>query len=308
VDREGLTSLDPPLFSMVVSSPEVACTSEELSKYVAEFARKHAREMNVELLDVVTDNRNMATIDPVEAVYLLQLAEEYDDKSDLGARCIKSCATAWHGTLVAHVEPSREDAAGSYVQISAPLKVLLLEKALIQAEGDCSQMEAKKADFCAKEKHHLRAKDEIIASKEMILSDISFSLGNQDELCRKLEAELATFHRLPNDYKFPALKGECTYHPRAAFEQRSLCGTCMPSRMPPNSTEQDKKGYICRILENDSMLPLYFYTDGSPHILPSSGTSSGALTIGPLMDSVVLVIWNRLSMGIRRRGRQRCNH
>ena len=40
VNREGLTNLDPPLFSMVVSFPNVACSSGELSKYVAEFARK----------------------------------------------------------------------------------------------------------------------------------------------------------------------------------------------------------------------------------------------------------------------------
>ena len=257
VDREGLTSLDPPLFSMVVSSPEVACTSEELSKYVAEFARKHAREMNVELLDVVCDNRNMPTIDPREAVYLLQLAEQYDDKSDLGARCIKSCATAWHNTLVEHVE--WQDASGSYVHISAPLKVVLLEKALIHAHGDCSKIESKLGDFSAKEKHTMRSKDEIIASKEKIIASMQSALAQQEDKYGLLVEELAKFRRVPCDYEFPK-KRESTYHlyQSATNGKKSTYGKTKPTKMPVNSTSADLDGYLYSS-ETSQLLPVYYY-------------------------------------------------
>jgi BTB/POZ domain len=255
VDREGLTSLDPPLFSMVVSFPEVACTSEELSKYVAEFARKHVSEMNVALLDVVTDNKNMATIDPCEAVYLLQLSEEYDDKSDLGARCIKSCATAWYGTLVAQVEPSPDD-AGSYVKISPPLKVVMLEKALIQAHADWSQVEVNKDAARAEEKQRLMAKDEIIAAKEKTIAEMQDALAQQEDRYAKLMAELARFNRVPCEYEFPRKK-DCTFHQSATSSKKSPYGKTKPTKMPVNSTSADLDGYLYG--SGVSSLPVYYY-------------------------------------------------
>ena len=260
VDREGLTSLDPQLFSMVVSFPDIACTSEELSKYVAEFARKHSSEMNVALLDVVTDKKNMATIHPSEAVYLLQLSEEYSDKSDLRDRCIKSCATAWYGTLVAQVvEPfsSLNNDTGSYAKLSPPLKVDLLEKALIQAQTDYKQVEIKNDAARAEEKERLMAKDTIIAAKEKTIAEMQDALARQEDRYAKLMAELAKFKRVECEYEFPRNKRDCTFHQSATTSKRSPYGKTKPTKMPVNSTSADLDGYL--IESGVSSFPVYYY-------------------------------------------------
>ena len=255
VNREGLTNLDPPLFSMVVSFPNVACSSGELSKYVAEFARKHDSEMNVELLSVVADSKNMPSIDPCEAVYLLQLSEKHNVTSDLRDRCIQSCATAWHGTLVSQVVPAFNE-EGPYGAISSPLKVALLEKALIQAQVDYFDAKATQVAILEREKTQLLAKDTIIDAKDRMIKEMKNAHLELLEKCTKLETELARFTRVPCEYSFPKKK-ECTFDKTAASSKKSLFGTAKPSKMPLQSTAIDLDGYL---FESGSfLLPIYYY-------------------------------------------------
>jgi len=255
VDREGLTSLDPPLFSMVVSFPKVACSSGELSKFVAEFARKHDDEMNVALLDVVTDNKNMPTIDPCEAVYLLQLSEKHDDMSDLRDRCIKSCAIAWHRTLVSHVEHAPDD-DDPYDIISAPLKAVLLEKALLQAHADFSDIEKSMDSASEAESKLLASKDELIAARDKKIMEMQYAASQQMEQYAKLQGELARFKRVPCEHDFPK-KRDCTFHKDAAGSKKTPYGKTKPSKMPVHSTAIDLEGYLFG--SGSNLLPVYYY-------------------------------------------------
>lgn len=233
VDRDVLTSLDPYLFSKVVLCDDISCTSEELSKIVSEFCVKHDAEMNTDLLRVITGNKNMHVVDHSESVYLLQLAEKYDtdadSKADLKERCILAGSQAWNTTIVQQLKVLPE-AAGSYDKLSAELKVMLLEEALLQANKDYGKISSSQ-DKAVEE---IKAKaDDTVRQKISSVDDVLRKAKKLESENKSLRGELHSFKRLPADFKFPKNRNMYSYHPSGDPKFGKDKPTTRPSHMKP---------------------------------------------------------------------------
>jgi len=241
VDRDGLTDLEPPLFSLVVSCEKVACSSEELSRIVGEFSRKHEDVMDASLLRVVTHPKNMPVVCPSETVYLLQKSEQHepndDKKSDLQQRCILSCSTAWNGTLVGQLVWKSD----SYAKISPELKVNLLEDSLVKA----------KKDFDTGLQAKVSAKDDEISTRDSHIAKLKKTTDSLHKEISVLRKELSKFKRLPAEYEFPKKKKMYTYLPA-----REKFGTERPTAMPRNVSASEQ-GYIYP--EVNSRWPVFYF-------------------------------------------------
>jgi len=252
VNREGLTSLDPFLFSKVVVCDNVACSSEELSKIVSEFCRKHADVLNSELLRVVTGVKNMPTIDRTECVYLLQLSEQYqtddDGECNLKGRCILSGSDAWNNTIVKQlkVEP---DAAGPYDLLTSDLKVDLLQDALIQAKKDFEDTQTRKNEALQQIQAEAMQK---MSSKDKSVKDMDTKVTELEAECARLKKELSRFKRMTADYKFPKNRVQYSYHP-----QGEKYGKEKPTALPDTGAKDENAGII--VMQNGKVWPVYYY-------------------------------------------------
>ena len=252
VKRDGLTSLDPFLFSKVVVCDNVACSSEELSKIVSEFCRKHSDDLNSELLRVVTGVKNMPTIDRSECVYLLQLSEQYstddDGECNLKGRCILSGSDAWNNTLVKQLKVEPE-AAGPYDLLTSDLKVDLLQDALIQAKKDFDDTQTRKNQ--ALESLQAEAKKKM-NSKDKSVKDMDMKVSQLEAECERLKKELSRFKRMTADHKFPKNRVQYSYHP-----QGEKYGKDKPTALPDNGVKDDNSGII--VMQNGKVWPVYYY-------------------------------------------------
>eukprot|EP00560_Eucampia_antarctica_P010134 CAMPEP_0197830370 /NCGR_PEP_ID=MMETSP1437-20131217/6983_1 /TAXON_ID=49252 ORGANISM="Eucampia antarctica, Strain CCMP1452" /NCGR_SAMPLE_ID=MMETSP1437 /ASSEMBLY_ACC=CAM_ASM_001096 /LENGTH=572 /DNA_ID=CAMNT_0043432731 /DNA_START=1 /DNA_END=1719 /DNA_ORIENTATION=+ len=253
VDRDGLTNLDPYLFSKVVSCDKISCSSEELSKIVSEFCRKHNTEMSTDLLRVITDSKNMPVVDHSECVYLLHLSEKYSTdaggKTDLGERVLLSGSESWNRTIVRELKVE-QDAVGPYDELSAELKVKLLEDSLIRASKDYNRV--------------LRNQDKTVegikaeANKSFRLKETSLdaALRNAKQLKSEnlnLKKELHSFKRLPANYKFPKNRNQYSYDPSGDSKYGQDRPTTQPSTVGPEADA----GIV--IVEGQHVFPVYSY-------------------------------------------------
>lgn len=234
VDRDGLTSLDPYLFSKVVLCDVISCTSEELSKIVSEFCRKHSAEMNKDLLRVVTGSKNMPVVDYEECVYLLQLAEKYDTdaggEADLKERCILAGSQAWNKTIVQNLNVEPEE-AGPYDKLTAELKVKLLEDALLQANLDYGKILSNQNKAVEEIKTEA---DNAVRMKETSVNEVLTKAKNLETENKALRKELYSFKRLPADFKFPKTRNQYSYHPSGDAKFGKEKPTVRPSHLKPD--------------------------------------------------------------------------
>lgn len=251
VDREGLTGLDPALFSMVVSCQEVGCSSEELSKIVSEFCRLNEEYMNEELLHVVTASEKMPDIHRTEAVYLLSLSEQHeteDKKSDLESRCIASGSIAWNETLVAELE-QKDRVPGPYDLLTAELKVKLLQDALLKAGEDFNALDGKhkeEMDGLSTQQEAARVAQQ--AEMEAMKSKVKKAMARRTEL----EDELHSFARVPWNFKAPKPKIG-TYQPNVKG-----CGQKKPTAVPSTArSEDDLFGSL--FVDGANAWPMYYF-------------------------------------------------
>lgn len=110
-----LAGLPPDIFRLAVTSPNLKCKSEWLSKVVSKFCRSHEDALDADLIRTITSSKIMPKIMPEESPYMLKLCADYgvdannntpslNDKSSLRRRCIEACCSSWSEQLAKPLE------------------------------------------------------------------------------------------------------------------------------------------------------------------------------------------------------------
>jgi BTB/POZ domain len=182
LDEHALASFSPKLFRKVVLSSEFQCESKALSVRVAAFWKYHA-DLDTALLKELTDPALMPEIDPGQALFFLKLALDHkliddkkwglDDKnsedvevvadrifhkSSLEERSKSAASHGWDIALVEELDSANRttilddedtsvDHALIYSQLSADLRINLLETALVCASSEVRQLRAELSRF-----------------------------------------------------------------------------------------------------------------------------------------------------------------
>ena len=275
---ELVLALPPPLFQRVVLAPERICTSEKLSKLVAQYCRgPHAESVDGPFLTSMSSSALLPSIDPTEALSLLELAVTHTPKTGLEERCIAAAANHWQQALIpvlatqaAQASPAtdhkskrhrgtdnaseeevapvvaREPELGS--AIPDMIKVTLLAASLKAAHAS---LEAEKAARAARE------------------SELSKQISDLTQSKNKADHELRRFTRIaPDDTLGGAIPSEIldklTYSAKNEqiqptgfhFPPKAKYGKTPPSHVPSHAPS--KEGWIYKA-HRGQICPVFYY-------------------------------------------------
>jgi hypothetical protein len=285
---EMLLALPPPLFHRVVHAPERVCCSVTLSKLIAEYCRgPHAESVDGPFLTSISSEEVLPSIDPIEALALLELAVTHAPTSGLSERCIAAATKHWQQALIPLVSqstgrsgvtehrPKRRRGSRSEAASSAPadssaaasehetlkaslpetLKISLLSRGLKAANASLDSQVAGAAEREAE----LKAQIAVLRSEKS-----------------KAEAELRRFKRIPRGDTMGGLiaehdldkvtysastevlalqKGSSSTFPTLRRVKRKF-GSTQPKAMPSHATDRDGWVYKSPDRRNGSLTVL----------------------------------------------------
>ena len=285
---EMLLALPPPLFHRVVHAPERVCCSVTLSKLIAEYCRgPHAESVDGPFLTSISSEEVLPSIDPIEALALLELAVTHAPTSGLSERCIAAATKHWQQALIPLVSqstgrsgvtehrPKRRRGSRSEAASSAPadssaaasehetlkaslpetLKISLLSRGLKAANASLDSQVAGAAEREAE----LKAQIAVLRSEKS-----------------KAEAELRRFKRIPRGDTMGGLiaehdldkvtysastevvalqKGSSSSFPNLRRVKRKF-GSTQPKAMPSHATDRDGWVYKSPDRRNGSLTVL----------------------------------------------------